>query len=928
MNNPQIFVSYRRHRGKDIAPYVEAMKAAGLKVWVDTQQVEKLDDFSAEIAAALAESSALLVWYSADYLESIPCQWELTAAFIAALRSGHPMRRILVANPEASAEHVILPSELNSQDHLNPSAISPEAFAATVKDKVAKLADVFGAVRPDTPTRWHPHAPPGAPRFVGRYQDMWQLQCLLLEGSDVSIKAEGPALRAWLWGMGGMGKTLLAEQYALRFGWAYPGGIFWLRAYGGDKTGEGLELESLRPELLTQLISLAEELGLQVDGLDLPQIRGLLASVLEKEKPHKPFLWVVDDLPPGVTVEDIGEWSAPTTLGKTLITTRSEEYRNLDKQLRLSGLPEAAALELLTSRRKPQNETEQAAAGRLMAMLGNHPLALEIAAAALEDSISPAPYEEFLEDLESPEDDALEAAKEFAGTLPSGHETSITNTVLRSIRLLGDEARDVLLLASQLAAGPIPVKLIQGTFLAADGGEDRTARKRIQKGIAEAERHSLAQFNREGLTLTVHPLVTRTLRYRGEYAERRDGLRQASILVLNKTLEPVTDIRTHKELEKEVLHARALIATIANDNDANLLGWVARHDYERGDYRSAKTFLERQRDVLSSLHGEEWPETLTAMSNLAQTLQSQGNLPDARALQEKTLDITRRVFGEEHPDTLTYMNNLASTLKDQGDLPGARALQEKTLDIRRQALGEEHPDTLTSMNNLALTLQSQGELLAAWVLQEKTLDIRRQVLGEEHPDTLASMNNLASTLLEQGDLPSSQTLQEKVLAICRRVLGEEHPNTLTSMNNLAQTLQEQGDLPSARALQEKTLDIRRRVLGEEHPRTLTSMNNLAATLQVQGDLPAAREMMEKTLGIRRQVLGREHPDTTISAFNLFATLAGMKEHEASQKIFHDELTWLLECDPSALSAGQLNIRKQLLEFMQPDSEPNEGNADP
>ena len=29
-------------------------------------------------------------------------------------------------------------------------------------------------------------------------------------------------------GMGGIGKTLLAEEYALRFGSAYPGGVFWL----------------------------------------------------------------------------------------------------------------------------------------------------------------------------------------------------------------------------------------------------------------------------------------------------------------------------------------------------------------------------------------------------------------------------------------------------------------------------------------------------------------------------------------------------------------------------------------------------------------------------------------------------------------------------------------------------------------------------
>ena len=51
----------------------------------------------------------------------------------------------------------------------------------------------------------------------------------------------------------------------------------------------------------------------------------------------------------------------------------------------------------------------------------------------------------------------------------------------------------------------------------------------------------------------------------------------------------------------------------------------------------------------------------------------------------------RRVLGEEHPDTLTSMNNLAETLRAQGDHDGARQLQERVLEVRTRVLGEEHP---------------------------------------------------------------------------------------------------------------------------------------------------------------------------------------------------------------------------------------------
>jgi Flp pilus assembly protein TadD len=82
------------------------------------------------------------------------------------------------------------------------------------------------------------------------------------------------------------------------------------------------------------------------------------------------------------------------------------------------------------------------------------------------------------------------------------------------------------------------------------------------------------------------------------------------------------------------------------------------------------------------------------------------------------LEARKRLQGDEHPDTLTSMNNLAGTLKAQGDLPGARRLQEAVLKAMKRLLGDEHPDTLGSMSNLAITLQGQGDLLGARRLQE------------------------------------------------------------------------------------------------------------------------------------------------------------------------------------------------------------------
>ena len=112
------------------------------------------------------------------------------------------------------------------------------------------------------------------------------------------------------------------------------------------------------------------------------------------------------------------------------------------------------------------------------------------------------------------------------------------------------------------------------------------------------------------------------------------------------------------------------------------------------------------------------------------------------------LAIYRRALGEEHPDTLRSVSNLADTLRSQGDLAGAKKLQEKLLAIYRRVLGEEHPDTLTSMNNLASTLQELGDLSAAYELYNRAWAGFKRVMSEDHPRTWAVGMALCTIAIE------------------------------------------------------------------------------------------------------------------------------------------------------------------------------------
>jgi tetratricopeptide (TPR) repeat protein len=212
-----------------------------------------------------------------------------------------------------------------------------------------------------------------------------------------------------------------------------------------------------------------------------------------------------------------------------------------------------------------------------------------------------------------------------------------------------------------------------------------------------------------------------------------------------------------------------------------------------------------------------------------------GRWNTAEKLQLQVMRETTRALGENHPDTLGSMSNLAITYRNRGRFKEAEELVVQVLEVRKRVFGEDHPDTLTSMNNLALTYWAQGRFKEAEKLEVQVLDARKRVLGEDHLDTLTSMNNLANTYANQGRLKEAEELGVQVLEALKRLLGEDHPDTLTSMNNLAATYQEQGQFKEAKELGVQVLQARKRVLGEDHPHTLQSLKNLA-TYRSQGRL--------------------------------------------------------------------------------------------
>ncbi|KAJ6532237.1 hypothetical protein DFH09DRAFT_1284678 [Mycena vulgaris] len=338
-----------------------------------------------------------------------------------------------------------------------------------------------------------------------------------------------------------------------------------------------------------------------------------------------------------------------------------------------------------------------------------------------------------------------------------------------------------------------------------------------------------------------------------------------------------------RELKESLLKRRTELFGQENPDTLLAMQNLAVTYAHLGEYRRAavlqNTVWTKRIETLG-LH----PDTLASMENMASIWMQLGDFKLAERMQSMAMKNRINLMGEDHPDTLIIMANLAVTYSHLGDFKHAEELESTVLKKRTVILGEDHPETLRAMANLAVRYSQLGESQRAVELEEKVLAQRIRILGQDHPDTLQSTANLAATYSNLGDVSHAQELEIMVLKKRTALLGEDHADTLISMTNLAVTYSDLGDFQRTAELQMRVLKKYIDSHGKEHPDTLRAMANLAVTYSYLGQLRRTEELETTVLNKRTEILGENHPSTIMSMSNLAETYALRGEFRGAEEL--------------------------------------------
>jgi tetratricopeptide (TPR) repeat protein len=755
--------------------------------------------------------------------------------------------------------------------------------------------DVISQKDAGLPAIWNvPHHP--NMNFTGR-------ETLLTELHRSLTSEARAALVQAITGLGGVGKTQIAVEYAYRYARQYQL-IWWLRA----ETQEAL---------ISDYARLAEELELKTADISSQEVLAHMACRALEHRTH--WLLVFDNVPTREDILALIPGSIPgSTTGRILITSRNQDWGGTATPIYVPIPPRGEAVEFLLKR---TGQTDEIAAQKLAEKLGDLPLALEQAGAYIEKThISISEY--------------LDLFTKFARLLlrekpPPEYNQTVATTwkvSMSAVEQKSSTALGILNLCAFLGPEDIP-RSILGDFVEQvlvpelPSAEKPTA---ALEALAALRNYSLVALTGDAVSL--HRLVQLVVREELDEESKQKWAAYAVKLLIPEFPQEMDDPLTWSKRARLLPHARvaadhAQLLKVEPEDIASLLTGVGLYLLEREQPVQAKELHERALALVepnvSGVPASEGPAQRHKKSS--EEVQPQGKssrvslklempmnkfnpdeLVDLVAklvavgiedisivnMQEGSIIVTLELPGdaaeklvnlvEQQPELFEQFgsikveptpfsaysilgliyNNLGRANARLGNSGLERLNYERSVEMFEKAYGRpDHPSIATPVHNLAVVAWNENDYLQAKALFERARDIIEQEYGLNHTKVGLIVRKLGGVLRDLGDTKAARPHCDRALSIALAAYGPNHPDVSEAYIAIGDLLQKEGDFEGAQHSYEQAISSDENLFGPDHQENVKSLLRLGELLYETNELLRARQYFERVVVIRETVYG-------------------------------------------------------------------------
>ncbi|WP_017325086.1 tetratricopeptide repeat protein [Synechococcus sp. PCC 7336] len=642
----------------------------------------------------------------------------------------------------------------------------------------------------------------GSTEFVGRSDKLLQLARVLKRELPSSNK-----MAAAIIGMGGVGKTELAWQYARRYSYLYPGGTCWLQARSADLGAQIVEFAIIALDI--------NEFPEQINS-SIAQAQWCWKHWHRRGK----VLLIFDDVSDYAAIQPYLPGLNPKF--QILMTSRQELGPSFIS-INLDPLHEKSALHLLNTLAGHELITKQPRLSRdVCQRLGYLPLAIELVGQYLRQC--PDRWEEIQESLQ-------ESLLNSALSVPmdgNPKQETIWEIFNLSWVELSEEIQELCMFLSAFAAAPIEWDLLEECFPEIEPRQLKDFRDFKLCKFNLLQRISENKYQLHNL---VRDFIKKKL------AESEENENQIKARVCQVIAERAKQI-PERPIREDISQLSSLVAHLS-EVSSYLFEWLDDSDltspffglgyfYQgQGAYETAQEYYEQCQGAILNRFGNLLNlQGIAVLQKLALIYFFRARPEEAKEMLTQAEQIVKQLNIGHEILASDIFTTLSAVYRDTGELDNAMEYGYRALDIRKNFQEEDNLKVAESFMTLATIYYRKDDLQKAEEYSLKSRALREENLPGNHPDIVETLNLTAMIYQKNKRFEEAEREYRKALEKNTKLLGKDHPNVAGIYYNLASLYFDWEKFDIANGYYLRALESFQKKLGENHAWTAQCQERL------------------------------------------------------------------------------------------------------